>query len=272
MDSSQEDVDKYGADVVTTVVVLIKYPEKIKNTLQELLISNKDLYGKVYPLLIALGIISHSVKSPAQEHLDKGEQFFRSARFEEAIKEYKLAIDANPQFADAYMYLGDRYYRMGQYHLAIPYFEESISLHPSQFAYRFLGDAYRNVGKYNEAIETYRKALKIDPNYEVSPPRYKIFDNVWNLSASDLMDEISKSTKDKTQRISDKLGNIPDTPIKHKADETNAFNITTFSMDMNKSTEYSPQRTDELIKKIGAEMPILLDILSIDSLEEQIYY
>jgi tetratricopeptide (TPR) repeat protein len=148
-----------------TAAILAAKPERIDEELEEIARTDPGLAEKVARLLQARGLVASSPEPPAIQHYNRAEEFFRTAQWQKAIDEYRLAVEADPNFADAYMGWGDIYYRTGQYYLAIAYFEESISIKPSPFTYRFLGDSYIRIGNHRQAEKSYRQALEIDPNY-----------------------------------------------------------------------------------------------------------
>ena len=55
--------------------------------------------------------------------------------------QYQAAIKLDHDSELAYLGLGDAHYRLGEYHLAIAYFSESIAVRPTPQGHRFLGDA-----------------------------------------------------------------------------------------------------------------------------------
>ncbi len=148
-----------------TAAVLADKPEQIEARLKEIDQSDPDLASRVISILQANGILPSPELPPAVKRYERAEQFFNQARWSEAMQEYKQAIAADRDFAKAYMGLGDVYYRIGQYYVAIAHFEESLAIQPDPYTYRFLGDSYRRVGKREQAVEAYRHALKLAPNY-----------------------------------------------------------------------------------------------------------
>jgi tetratricopeptide (TPR) repeat protein len=103
-----------------------------------------------------------------ESHLARAESLFTKRRFREAIDAYRLAIDENPQNADAYMGLGDCHYHLGEFDLAAAFFEESIQVLPKPSTYRFLGDAHRSRGRIDDARKAYEAALALDPRYDLA--------------------------------------------------------------------------------------------------------
>ncbi len=140
-------------------------PELIDTEQDVMVPSDADQVQKVSHPLPVGDATATPPEPPAIQHLKQAELFFGQARLHEAMEQYRLAIEADPNRAEAYMGLGDVYYRLGQYYLAISYFEESIAIRSDRSTYRFLGDAYVRVGKRKQGAEAYRQALKLDPNY-----------------------------------------------------------------------------------------------------------
>jgi tetratricopeptide (TPR) repeat protein len=107
-----------------------------------------------------------SGEDAARWHLDQAERLFQQARWEEAANAYERAIAADHDLAPAYMGRGDVHYRVGEYHLAIAFFQEALAIRPDAFTYRFLGDSYRRVGKHRQAMQAYTSALELNPGYQ----------------------------------------------------------------------------------------------------------
>jgi tetratricopeptide (TPR) repeat protein len=148
-----------------TAAILAADPESAAARLEEIAQSDPQLAQRVTQLLQRQGVLEPAGEPASVQHYRRAEQLFGEGRFEEAVREYSLAIEANPDFAEAYMGWGDVYYRMGMYHVAIAYFDESIIIKPMPPTYRFLGDSYARIGKRKQAVEAYRQALSLDPNY-----------------------------------------------------------------------------------------------------------
>ncbi len=117
-----------------------------------------------------------SLNKQALGHFNKAETFFDAGKFSEAIEEYQLALDADPQMGKAQIYMGDAYLRMGKPEIAIDCYRKAIVIAPGdKQAYRFLGDvlesrfdAKGDVADLDEAIAAYQKAIEIDPSYKMA--------------------------------------------------------------------------------------------------------
>jgi tetratricopeptide (TPR) repeat protein len=98
-------------------------------------------------------------------HMRAGEELFRQRRFDEAIAEYKAALDVEPDLEYAELCIGDCHFMQGKYHLAIAHFTESIAIRPTPQAWRFLGDCHLRARARFEAKQCYEEALRLDPDY-----------------------------------------------------------------------------------------------------------
>jgi tetratricopeptide (TPR) repeat protein len=109
----------------------------------------------------------------AQQHFNQAESAFQQGHFNEAIAEYKQAIEADPKFAKAWLYMGDCYFGAKGYAQAAEAYEQAVRLDPSDSqAQFFLGDAYqalydqtRNAAWLDKSIASYQEALRIYPDY-----------------------------------------------------------------------------------------------------------
>jgi tetratricopeptide (TPR) repeat protein len=88
-------------------------------------------------------------------------------QWDKAIALYKHSLMLDPNYADAYLGLGDDYYQKGDYRLEIQNYEQAALHDPhNPKAFYCLGSAYEETGDYSKAIAAFEKALKLDPNYK----------------------------------------------------------------------------------------------------------
>jgi len=86
-------------------------------------------------------------------------------RFDEAIENYRQAIQIDPNDAKALNNLGNALATKGQFDEAIGNFRQAIQINPNLAgALNNLGTALVARGRFDEAIESYRQAIQIDPN------------------------------------------------------------------------------------------------------------
>jgi tetratricopeptide (TPR) repeat protein len=82
-----------------------------------------------------------------------------------AEKYYRLAIKANPQYAEAINNLGTVYYARKSYRRAIGEYKKALRLNPKSASfYSNLGVGYFARKDYKRAAEAWQEALALDPN------------------------------------------------------------------------------------------------------------
>ena len=87
--------------------------------------------------------------------------------YDEAIEQYKMALDLDNQYRAAQNYLGYAYARKGMKHEAISAIQKYVSLAPGEVnPYDSLGELYMNLmGDYERAENSFEKAIFIDPEF-----------------------------------------------------------------------------------------------------------
>ena len=84
--------------------------------------------------------------------------------YADAIESFKEAIAVNPEYSDAYVNLGNVYYKVGRYAEAADSYREAIRIKPiTPFLYNKLGTIFIILGEYKQAINAFDNAAKIDP-------------------------------------------------------------------------------------------------------------
>lgn len=94
-----------------------------------------------------------------------GLAYLKLDRLEEAIASLKEAIRLRPNFAEAHYDLGRVYHESGEFNTAAVAFEEAIRLNPSFFeALTALGRTYQHSGLHTKSVEVLRKATLLQPD------------------------------------------------------------------------------------------------------------
>jgi len=105
-----------------------------------------------------------------------GRTYSNAADFDKAIKAFEKAVDARPNFAEAYMEMGLAYRRhaenvssaeerVAEYRLAERFLKRAIDLRSDYGdALGALGGLYRREGRLDEALKCYVDAAAVDPN------------------------------------------------------------------------------------------------------------
>ena len=102
-------------------------------------------------------------------------------KLDEAIAEYRAAIELNPKYAYAHTNLGNALYRQGKLDEAIACFRQAIEIEPKlATAHSNMGVALFAQGKLSEAIACYRQVIDINPKLA---PVYN--NSAWNLATAD---------------------------------------------------------------------------------------
>jgi tetratricopeptide (TPR) repeat protein len=120
--------------------------------------------------------VKYSENEKAMEHFNKAEELFSRGKYREAVPEYEKALEYDPTFAKALVYLGDCYSALGDSEKAIECYEGAIKLDPKdRQARRFLGvtceklyDKTSDVKWLDKAIESFEAAVSIDPSYAMA--------------------------------------------------------------------------------------------------------
>ncbi len=82
-----------------------------------------------------------------------------------AIKHFSSAIEVDPNFAEAHVYLGQAYARDRNLDQAISELETALSLEPSLAeAYTYLGSIYTKTDRLDDAIQAFQNAVDLNPN------------------------------------------------------------------------------------------------------------
>jgi tetratricopeptide (TPR) repeat protein len=98
-----------------------------------------------------------------------GTYYFGQQSWEQAIAEYRTAIDINPDFAPPYNQLGYALRFVGDYQGAEEVFQRYTEIIPDQpNPYDSYAELLMRMGRYEDSIASYETALEIDPNFVAS--------------------------------------------------------------------------------------------------------
>ena len=110
--------------------------------------------------------LKRRIKVETAVHLFKGIAYRNKAMLDEAIAEYKKAIETNPNYAQAHYNLGLAYSGLGMRDEAAGEYNKAIEINPNLAeAHNNLGIIYHHRGIFGEAAIEYKMALEINPNY-----------------------------------------------------------------------------------------------------------
>jgi tetratricopeptide (TPR) repeat protein len=94
----------------------------------------------------------------AETHNGLGYVLARQGRADEAIAEFRKAVELNPKFTPAYNNLAEALAKQGKLDEAETFYRRSLAEKPSAAVYNALGSVLRALGRTNEAAEQFGKA------------------------------------------------------------------------------------------------------------------
>ncbi len=109
----------------------------------------------------------------AAPHVQMGLLFIKNNMLEDAIAEFKLAIQLNPKAVEAYKQLGLAYLGLQNNAEAIKLLEKALKIEP-RYAdlHNVAGLAYLSAKQHVKALEFFQQALRINPKYDLA--RYNL--------------------------------------------------------------------------------------------------
>src|SRR5215212_3934290 len=111
-------------------------------------------------LIVAALVISGSIFASAQtarQTFELGLDNYKKKNYEVAISRFKRAIELDPNFHEAYFYLGNCHFDLKKYPLAIEAFQNAVRVKPDYFeALLRLGNSLNKIGRSNEAVEVFQ--------------------------------------------------------------------------------------------------------------------
>ncbi|MDR2152458.1 MAG: tetratricopeptide repeat protein [Helicobacteraceae bacterium] len=103
----------------------------------------------------------------ANEWFKAGAKASDRGDYQEAIKNYSLAIETDPKHLNSYLNRASAYYYIGEYNASIADNDVAVKLDPNNAsAFKSRGVAYFALGEYNASIADLTKAIKIDPSFD----------------------------------------------------------------------------------------------------------
>jgi serine/threonine protein kinase/WD40 repeat protein/Flp pilus assembly protein TadD len=102
----------------------------------------------------------------ADFHFNRGVELFNQGRRDEAIEQFRMAINIDPTHAPAYDYLGSALLDQNNLAEAITCYGKAIEIDPNRpTAHNNLGFALQMQGKFDQAIPCYQRAIALTPRY-----------------------------------------------------------------------------------------------------------
>ncbi len=102
----------------------------------------------------------------ANSHNNRGMLLLKQGKLDEAIAEFRIAIDSSEDFAIAYINIARANLRKGDLEAAVASLDAYLKRRPrSKDAENLLGNVRMEQGRLDEAEAHFRKALRYEPNY-----------------------------------------------------------------------------------------------------------
>jgi len=126
-------------------------------------------------LLLSLGMMTGCAKLKARDQLTKGVAAFKNAQYEQATNAFQKAIEFDPTYDTAKLYLATAYSyqvvpnatddnNMKLANQAITGFKDYLAAHPNdKVSLQQLASIYRNIKKYPEAKQYEQQVIAVDP-------------------------------------------------------------------------------------------------------------
>lgn len=108
----------------------------------------------------------------AYQHIEMGQHLERRGRLDEAMAEFKRAVQADPSIAAAHIALGHHYQRKGLLTKAVDEFHTAVLLSGDYESLFHWGRALADLERYDEAGEAFSRCLSIED--DDPPARYEL--------------------------------------------------------------------------------------------------
>jgi tetratricopeptide (TPR) repeat protein len=148
----------------------------------------KKIFIKALTALLLTGagatvslIIINSINSAnAGDLYKKANTFYELQRYEDALDNYKQAIEIKPEYAQAWNGKAKALYELDSHPEALSAYDKAIELEPNYLdSWRGRGFALNKLKRYQEAIYSFDKALKLQPESpEIFNARGKALSNL----------------------------------------------------------------------------------------------
>lgn len=190
-------------------------------------------------------------KLRARDHLNKGVQAYKNARYPEAIEHFKQAIALDPTFPTARLYLATAY--MVQY---IPGAESPENLQYAENAHQeflrvleqdpknevaiaSIASLYFNQKKFDQAAEWYKKLIEVSPNNKEA--YYTLGVIAWTKAFQD-----NAEARAKLGMRPEDPGPLKDKKVRDQLRQKNLEMIETGMKYLEKALELDPQYDDAM--------------------------
>jgi len=193
-------------------------------------------------ILIFVGYFVYNAVKWAGYKKDENKKVFVE-RIEKA-----LSIDKKDRTIDDYIELGNNYYNLREYNLAIKAYNNAIKLGISTVAYNNLANAYKEQKRYKKAEEILLASLEIDPQQpEIYIKLYELYKIPWEKKGF-TSESILKQGLEKNPNNYNILVNLADY-YEEISNITEAINYYKKALEINPKNSILKEKLEELQTK-----------------------
>jgi Tfp pilus assembly protein PilF len=110
-------------------------------------------------------VVEESNTSEAKAHIKSGNRAAEAGNYEGAISEFSLAIELDPNYAEAYHNRGYVHYKLEDYESALADYNKAAQLKPDlEKVHVNRGVLYIKMHLYEDALADFTKAIQLDPD------------------------------------------------------------------------------------------------------------
>ncbi len=114
--------------------------------------------------LLVAGTAALAANNEAIKRNNFGAELVKQGRLDDAVTEFRSAIQSDPRYAAAHANLAYTYDQLGRADEAVAAYKEAVALDPKNaIAFNNLGVLYLKKGSYEEAVQAFEQGLKADP-------------------------------------------------------------------------------------------------------------
>ena len=123
------------------------------------------LLGAVLATVLLGPVYGQAAPNEAIKRNNFGMELLKQGRLDQAVAEFRRAVEADPSYAAAHLNLGYAYSKLDKLDEAIAAYTKGLALDPKDLlGQNNLGVLYDRQGRYDEAIAAFEAALGIDPS------------------------------------------------------------------------------------------------------------
>lgn len=139
------------------------------------------IYARENQYNTAIGLYKRALEfdESAKLNSDLGLAYEKTGDLEKAIAQHQKALNFDPQFYLAHLYLGNIYQQQQSFDLAVREYKSALDVNKNDYRIlSSLGIAYYNQKKYDKAIETFNKSLELNSKQSLV---YLILEKIYQL-------------------------------------------------------------------------------------------